>query len=284
MKTNTDHYFTGKNRHKPCEDYAFSGLEPVPYLLVADGCSSSTGSHIGAMLLTLAARAHIREHLAGPNPQTEPGYDAFGNAVIHRAASMADSLALPYTVLDATLLAALLIGDAVCVYVYGDGMVAARRRSDGALRTAEVHFETNAPYYLSYRLDEARDNGYRETLDRPKTVRRSLIFEDDDILSAPFDAPVRFTFPVDEFAMIALASDGVSSLVDTRQTTEGGLSSDDVIAELTAFKNFNGEFVQRRARRAVNGWEKRGGILYDDLSVAAMIIQEPGEESGEATP
>lgn len=284
MKTNTDHYFTGKNRHKPCEDYAFSGLEPVPYLLIADGCSSSPGSHIGAMLLTLAARAHIRKHFAGPDPQTEPGYDAFGNAVIHCAASMADSLTLPYPVLDATLLVALLLGDTVYAYVYGDGMVAARRRSDGALRAAEVHFETNAPYYLSYRLDEARNDRYRAVLDRPKTVRRPFIFEDGDILSAPFDAPVRLTFPVDELGMIALASDGVSSLVDTRQAVDGWLSSDDVIAELTAFKNFNGEFVQRRARRAVGRWERGGVVLYDDLSIAAMVIREPEGKPGDAEP
>jgi len=50
MKLCTDHYRTGKSRHKSCEDYTLSGSDPMPYLIVCDGCSSSPQTDIGAML------------------------------------------------------------------------------------------------------------------------------------------------------------------------------------------------------------------------------------------
>ena len=49
----------------------------------------------------------------------------------------------------------------------------------------------------------------------------------------------------------------------------GPVNSGEILRDLAGFRNFNGEFVKRRARRAVNDREKRSQVNTDDLSVAA---------------
>ena len=47
----------------------------------------------------------------------------------------------------------------------------------------------------------------------------------------------------------------------------------DILPELTAFKNVNGCFVQRRLKRANATFEKHGVNHYDDISIGALIWQ-----------
>jgi len=264
MQINSDHYFTGKSRHKPCEDYAFSGLTPVPHILVSDGCSSSPGSHIGSMLLTLAARQQI--HRLEKN--CVPDYRAFGDAVIRRAARFARPMDLPSTALDATLLMAVYLNKTVHVYVWGDGFVAARRRDTQEFRHMEIVFTTNAPFYLSYGLNHERRQHYDRTLDLPKIIYTGS----GETQLLRYDDPVFYEFAADEFSCVMLASDGVSSFMDAEKGKP--VDSGEILRDLAGFRNFNGEFVKRRARRAVNDREKRSQVNTDDLSVAAIYMLE----------
>lgn len=259
MKLCTDHYRTGKSRHKSCEDYTLSGSEPMPYLIVCDGCSSSPQTDIGAMLLAVSARNHIREMMAD-NP-IPPDYYALGNNVIRRAAASASLLEIPQYSLDATLLAAICTGGHVFVYVYGDGFVITKDSSGVHIR--EIRFESNAPYYLSYLLNEDRRNAYQRESDTPK------IIADGQTVNLAYHAPVFFDFQADQLSMLMLGSDGLSSFTDMQGHP---LSAHEVISEFIAFKNFKGEFVKRRAKRAITDFEKRLVINTDDVSVAAMLL------------
>jgi hypothetical protein len=259
MKLCTDHYRTGKSRHKSCEDYTLSGSEPMPYLIVCDGCSSSPQTDIGAMLLAVSARNHIREMITSDS--VPPDYHTFGHEVIRRAAASAALLGIPQPSLDATLLAAVYIGGHVFVYVYGDGFVITTGR-DG-VHIHEIRFESNAPYYLSYLLNQDRRNAYQRELDKPK------IIADGQTINLPYHAPVFFDFQADELSLLMLGSDGLSSFTDMQGNP---LAAREVIEEFIAFKNFKGEFVKRRAKRAITEFEKRLVVNTDDLSVAAMYF------------
>ncbi|GBC62801.1 Uncharacterized protein DENIS_3778 [Desulfonema ishimotonii] len=269
MKLNADHYFTGKNRHRPCEDYAVSGTEPVPYAILADGCSASPGSHTGAMLLALSARREVRRIFRRGAAQSVPDYEALGRAVIRRAARMARLADLPETALDATLMTAFVTAETVIVHAYGDGFIIAKRRGKPDLCVAEIRYETNAPYYLSYQTDRARNRRYGVEMDGAKVIQC-----DGESLRVGYDAPVCYRFPVREFSLVALASDGLASFADKIAPEKGLIPATDMIREFTAFRNFNGQFVRRRARRAVTTCEKRGVVSTDDISVAAIYAEE----------
>jgi len=262
MKMCTDHYRTGKSRHKSCKDYALSGSDPMPYLIVCDGCSSSPQTDIGAMLVAVSARNHIREMLSPDS--IPPDYHTFGNNVIRRAATAASLLEIPQYGLDATLLVAFCTGGHVFIYVYGDGFVIAKGRKGVDIR--EIRFESNARYYLSYLLNEDRRNAYQQELDKPKIIAQS----DGQRFSLAYHAPVVSEFRVDELSMLMLGSDGLGSFTDMQGHP---IAAHEVIEEFTAFKNFKGEFVKRRAKRAITDFEKRLVINTDDVSVAAMYFE-----------
>ncbi len=267
MFINADHYVTGKSRHRLCEDYAVSGLSPVPYLILSDGCSSSPGSHLGAMLLTRAAAGQIRKRFTEGKASA---YADFGRSVAYRAALMARLMELPETVLDATLMVAWCADDMVTVRVYGDGFITLVKSAETEPEVIEIAFETNAPFYLSYGLNTDRAAQYRREMEGVKRIRRG----DDPPASVAFDAPVEYTFPASEYTAVALASDGVGALTDRSAPEAGHISPDEVLGELTAFKNVNGAFVQRRARKAITSWEKRNIVTTDDLSFAALWLGE----------
>ena len=270
MLINTDHYVIGKNRHRPCEDYAISGLEPFPYVIVSDGCSSSPGSHIGAMLLTLAARRRMQEMIRAGEIFD---YEAFGKSAIGEAASVSRSLCLPDTVLDATLLIAWVTEDQISVFVYGDGFIIAKRPDESLPRIVEISFESNAPHYLSYQLDDARNRRYGIEMAGKKIIR-SLGNGFDESLSIAYDAPVQYCFPMQEFSTVLIASDGLSSFAGS----SGTVPAAELIREFTAFRNYAGEFLKRRAKRVITACEKKSVIQTDDVSLGAIYCS-PQEES-----
>jgi len=266
MIINADHYVMGKNRHKICEDYAISGMDPVPYAIVSDGCSSSPGSHIGAMLVTLAARRQMQEIIKAGEIFD---YEAFGKNVIGKASAISRSLYLPDTVLDATLLIAWITDSHVSVFVYGDGFVIAKHRDETRPRIMEISLESNAPYYLSYQLDKERNHLYGMEMQGKKIVR-SLGNGLDESISLAYDAPVQYHFSMQEFSAVLIASDGLSSFAGS----SGSVPASDLISEFTAFRNYAGEFLKRRAKRVISGCEKKSLVQTDDVSLAAITETE----------
>jgi hypothetical protein len=73
--------------------------------------------------------------------------------------------------------------------------------------------------------------------------------------------------PVDDFELLMLFSDGVTSF-------EGpGLAPNDVLQQLCAIKSHRGAFVERRCRRFLGKYcRTRNWVHQDDLAVAALHL------------
>ena len=261
-----DCFFSLAKTHIVCQDYAAVGAEPLPHLVVCDGCSSSPDTDIGARLIAKSAQKALR-HALGAENAALPSYQAFGAATLANAVTAADCLALPRSALDATLVVAVLRQEIITVFMYGDGYLAAVTPS-GDIERVGVAFAGNMPYYLNYWSDEPRKSLYAP---QPEDGRQAITMTTNrtrDVL--PHDAPLKWTFPADQYRLIALLSDGVSAFC--QQETNQPLPVEYVLRDLLAYKTTTGEFVKRRAKRLLKEYEKQGIFPADDVAVAAIIL------------
>ena len=56
----TDIFLEIGAQHKICEDYIVHGDDPVPYIILADGCSTADDTEMGARILCHLAKQYIR--------------------------------------------------------------------------------------------------------------------------------------------------------------------------------------------------------------------------------
>jgi hypothetical protein len=268
---NLDAYFTIARQHFICEDYALTAFEPIPHIIVCDGCSSSACTDVGARILAASASKTLREHFEEESHEALPSYTEFGYSVANRARHVNDLLGLPANALDATLLLALPYHRQIHVYAYGDGYILTRDL-EGHVRTINMSFARNMPYYLSYWLDKSRREDYVSANDDGNGVLtiREIQTEGADMRQANYDEELNFSFDIQSFSAIALASDGVSSFM----SVEGQQKIPDsaIIEQLLAYKTTKGDFVKRRVRRMLKTYEKQGIYLTDDLAVATLLI------------
>jgi hypothetical protein len=107
---NTDFYLERGKDHAICEDFAAAGLvDGSGFAMVSDGCSSSKEVDFGSRILVHAARDNLLPLLA-----SRASFDVvgFGEATIAKAGKVIGCFAaLPVSVLDATLLLALVRPD-----------------------------------------------------------------------------------------------------------------------------------------------------------------------------
>lgn len=237
------HYRIGY-RHAVCQDYACHGFEPLPYAIVADGCSGSPDSDIGARLLARQAARHIAAFATADHWATV-------RRCVTLATAQARRLGLASTALDATLLIAVWTPQRVRVRLYGDGWLVQRQR-DGQQRLYGLSYSGNTPFYPAYLTDPARLAQYHAA------APVLHIRHDTQTTAQPFDTPVMFDFDPAELTLLALATDGLETF--TNEPTA-------IAAELTAFPNLNGPFVQRRLRRALADSRLRHA---DDLALAVL--------------
>lgn len=262
-----DSFFTIARQHLICQDYAIAAVEPFPLLILSDGCSSSRDTDIGSRLLVKSAQKILCSAL---KTGAFPSYQELGAAILANAVAAADCLALRRSALDATLLIAMFSGDAVTVMMYGDGHLATIRR-DGGLEYVSVSHNDNMPYYLNYWTDEPRKRQYwaenRDGKDAVTITTHSG--QQQETRLSDYDAPLVWTFPVSEYRLVALCSDGVAafSSIETGQI----VPVEQMLEGLLAFKTTAGEFATRRAKRLLKELDKQGIYPADDLSVAAML-------------
>ena len=264
--------------HTVCEDYARVVPHPErPHIVVADGCSASKDTDIGARFLALAASAYVS---AFPDSiALEP------KAILLAAERLARECGLPQTSLDATLLMARLVPkengtqcDTIRVTCFGDGAVACRRRATAEIVLTTISFPRGAPYYLSYLLCAERYRALvRHGLER--VVRRAVIHPgelearqsgEEIEAGSRVDVAITIDVPLAEYDLVALFSDGVETFVDRSAEQPQRVPVESVIAELLAFKNYHGRFVERRMRRFLRQTRERGWVHEDDLSLAVL--------------
>jgi len=258
-----DCYYTKGVTHKVCEDYITQGDTPIPFIVLSDGCSASPNSDVGAQILTLTARQMLEKTTAWPLD-----YFDFGQQLISTAFKVTEELQVPNEVLDATVMLAFLHENDIMVHVYGDGCLLFKDH-DGNVGTIEIVFTHNAPYYLTYWINEERLLEYATFEQKPLVITDSVNGQSEP---KPFQTQLVFCLPLKKFKVIAIASDGASHCVDTRQKIIVPLY--EVANHLLAFKNLTGEFVKHHTKNALEDYAQQGIYPVDDLSIGVFVNEK----------
>lgn len=259
---NVDHFTKGKAEN--CQDYALSGLQPFPYAIIADGCSSTQYSDVGSMVLAHAARyvlGRFADHVISD-------YAAFGKAVLAQAENVANTLGRPKNILDSTLGVVWKSPAGVDFRFYGDGIFFYLTQA-GDLWFDKIEFQNNMPYYLRYWSDPESRVCYQQQT-KTQSIERYCNGELQDTFINNADVPVRFVNQ-SQPRIAGVASDGFGSLFD--KESEKLLEIGRVMKEATAFKNKAGEFVIRRLRRMLVDYEKNGIKQLDDIAMAVINLE-----------
>lgn len=265
--------------HNVCEDYILSGMLPIPYIIISDGCSSSDNTEIGARILCHLAKQYINyraDYLVD-----DLNIEDMGNWIAHNAELISRQLGLPTRCLDATLIVAIANEFQIQIVFFGDGFVYSIGKDDSVIisNLDQIKYEQNAPYYLSYRIDPFRANLYHQMRNNIKIVTKYEIngdiksVENDESLFA-YDMPIFLKFDRKKFSSIFISSDGLESFIVPH--LEGQIKIDPFSLmkdEFSQLKNTVGEFLKRRCKRAISNLEKEREIIhYDDFSIGAFLL------------
>lgn len=271
MNLMLDSYYTIGRMHRFCQDYGCQGLQPFPYLILADGCSASPNSDLGARLLVLNARQMLPRFVSAADASERLAHHwRLGRRIVRRAARQARVLGLSDGILDATLLIAWCDGATVHIHLYGDGCIAVRR-ADGGIATLQIEYAENAPYYLSYLLHPQRWQFYQEAIGDPALAQSVSYWNEagETTRREPFDTPSVFSFDLVAFPVVAIATDGLDSFVDAETSQKLDLLT--VAREMLDFRNLDGAFVQRRLRETLIEYAQRRVFCCDDIGFGAFV-------------
>jgi len=292
---NTDSYYETGSSHIICEDYALAGQinEHISYAIVCDGCSSSPNTDVGARMVALAAVEFLTGYYydkdsieeEGGSLRFQPFLLRLKDAVVFSLQLIKDVLSLEDTCFDSTLLIALSDGKNSHVYMYGDGAYIAEMKN-GDLSFVNVNFESNAPYYVSYFMDEKRHQDYKHSFGENKIVKKLTTMKSGgDVEESSEDAKFYYEFlQLDNHhslytwcssvlscpKRISVVSDGITSYTKSGEKVE----PIEMAKKYFAYKNLKGEFVKRRMKRVKKDCEKEDLAHYDDISVATINIEK----------
>jgi hypothetical protein len=262
---NIDTFLKIGDSHKVCEDYIVSGNDPLSFIILADGCSSSDNTEMGARILCHLAKQYLKYRV---DYLHDLDYDKMGRWVIHNAEMTARHLGLQRSCLDATLIVSYELDGVVTVFMYGDGVVVAKSE-DGTIQCDWIEFTGNAPYYLTYLIDEFRDEIYYQNKNS-KGLHQSIESVEASIVNElAYDAKVVLQYSINAHPNIFICSDGIQSFIEKDPSKNNILPMQKVLPEMMAFKNVKGEFLKRRLKRALKSLNNDGFVHYDDLSIGA---------------
>ncbi|MCB1918486.1 MAG: protein phosphatase 2C domain-containing protein [Candidatus Competibacteraceae bacterium] len=267
-----DSYYTIGKLHLFCEDYVGQGWQPLPYVILADGCSAAPDSDLGARLLVLTARRLLpRFALKGYDlAERTVRHWSLGRRIIRRAARQVRDLGVDTAVLDATLLIAWCDGEAIHSHLYGDGCIATRQ-ADGSVRAIQIEYAENAPFYLSYLLDAKRCALYCEAVGNAQMAQSIHEFGEGEatVRQAAFDAPIVFSFPLATFPTVAVATDGLHSLMNVE--TGKRVEILEVARRLLDFPNLEAGFMKRQIRSVLVEYGQQKVFNLDDVGMGVFV-------------
>lgn len=260
----TDSFFRKGFSHQICEDYALNSNDHLYAFIVSDGCSSSKHTDIGSRLLSWSAKEVIEsigEEIVNLSPAK------IGKLIIDKAYISVKNLNIPITALDATLMIGFVnkTKNQVQVFMYGDGALFFQN-SEGIITNKIIDYTENTPFYLSYLLNKER----KDIFDKKKQDKTITINGNIEISDNPYVET--FTFDIDKTKWILLTTDGVTNVFNTE--THLQIEQDEFNKEITTFKNFSGEFIKRRSKRAFKNLNKNNFDNNDDFSISGIFLGE----------
>ena len=257
MQIEIDSFYSKGAGHQVCQDYIITGTEPFPYIILADGCSSSPHTDIGARIICHKIK-RFYEHQLPINIKT----------VMHSCDEVRRFLNLPQECLDCTIIMCTLTSNTINIYIYGDGSYFIEF-NNGHYKYGNISFSNNAPFYPNYLINEQRKKNYPDN----KLITTHIINyggqEGNEISTFTGERASVSITPYYDFdtatriKSIMISSDGLSSF---------GLSFDKVYQYFSSFKTTKGEFIKRRAKRALKELADVGYHNYDDISIGGMYL------------
>ncbi|HEX3253145.1 MAG TPA: protein phosphatase 2C domain-containing protein [Pyrinomonadaceae bacterium] len=250
--------------HSLCQDYVIARND---YVILADGCSSSPDTDIGARLL---ARA-LDQCLSKTTEIEELHKDA-----ARLALDWANTISLPPQSVDATLMSIHVKGEDLIVACSGDGVIILESQT-GVLDVYAISSPSGYPFYPTYihqpdRLAELVNND--RCTKEIKDVRANNVTTTESLT-------VTFKLCVADYKYAAIASDGINSFSHTQQTANGkrveAVSLSDVLDEFWSFKNSHGAFVERRLKRFKKDTQAKGWQHADDLAIGVIHVRQDSQ-------
>lgn len=241
---NIDSFFSIGSTHRVCQDYTIHNDKQV---ILSDGCSSAQYSDTGARIL-----AHTASY-----------YSTFSyDWILHYAFKAAETIGLTNDCLCATLIKATANEANFVVEMSGDGTIISRRAVDGELEIFDIGFSSGAPYYLKYNFDGRQR--YLAEFGDEFSVNGEI--QPEGYLTTYPEGVIKKTYPFEEYDMVAIFSDGLSSF----QNKSGHYPMEEVLREAMAIKGFAGSFVQRRCRKMLEKLKNDDCFNTDDFSMGAI--------------
>jgi hypothetical protein len=285
---NTDsHFVIGMNhvnQNSPCQDHALSGMiGDALFAVVSDGCSSGRHTDIGARVITCAAVTSIKECAAVIPIKDLP--ESIHQLIFEKSQNIASVIGLENQDLLATCVYAVVTPDGGFVHILGDGHVVLKFK-DGTIRFISANWQNNTPYYPADRrkkdfiVEHTKTEMGNNSL-CINTITTTADATGEEKILVPIEAAVKgYVIPltiheIENLEAVVVASDGFESF------KKEGLIVDSVhIAKpLTAFKNWEGEFVKRRLSMGLRTLAKELTFPGDDVAMAAIHITDKTEIS-----
>ncbi len=270
-----DVFYAIGSTHHVCQDFAVANGE---FVILADGCSSAEQSDWGARLLVKACHNVIKER----SKPLSMDFPVLKDAVLTLANSYVKTLDLNQDCLAATLLCAYKSdkGNVINAFITGDGFIIAHHKKADNLMVMFHNYETGAPYYLYYSLNEGLRKSYFDNFGTGKFEVENRIVGGGGhqffVTSKPLDEAkfIHYVFPVDEYDMVAVVSDGLKSFVQqvkgTTSIQNQSIEYMDVVKDLVGFKSATGQFVHRRCQKVMRDYAAKGIRHTDDFSMGVI--------------
>jgi hypothetical protein len=277
---NSDSLFLIGDTHDVCQDYVSNkNSGGKSYVVLADGCSGSRDSDVGARILVKTHELYIPDVNVMDFHEYAQKADGLYTHIIEETAANAHALELDPMSLDATVMSIVSNknGDFM-VTSYGDGVVALGRR-DGAIEVYSVSYKEGFPNYLSYRLNQNRMDRFKAKTGNYKEITLDIMEPGKPTQTSKYKSSVMLDIYLgsqEKYLWVAVMSDGVQSfteriVTDTVRTNEI-VPLRDVLEELLAFKNFQGTFVRRRVNRFMEVCETKKWSHSDDFSIGVVYL------------
>lgn len=277
---NVDCAFRMGKAHLVCQDYAAGTAGEFPCVVLADGCSGSPDTDIGARLLVKTAQRFAPDL---PNPCQEEfcgRLETYHNRGVQAARLMGEDLCLSDMALDATLLTLAVRDGSWFASLFGDGAVAAKVRGQDAFEVTVVSYPGGYPYYPNYLADPERRKTLLTQENSGRVVETFQISQQDEQELCSETYPADFHChtiqgELADYEWVAVLSDGIHSFTEVRDTPTGRTNAPVplavVLRELLAFKTSGGQFAQRRMQKFQQQCAARGWQHHDDVTMGVIM-------------
>lgn len=241
------YYQIGKD-HKVCEDYAISGTDPFPFVIVTDGCSSNQHTDIGSRIIASMTKKNLEYF----HPES---YMDFLKKVIFQSKTVATIMGLDKDCLYSTLLLIVKFDEVVYALMVGDGCIIYKENDE--IKSIVHEYKDNYPYYPIY------INSDIDTTNKGLVVKENISKQD-----LPFDTINLYTFNSNNLDWILCSSDGLFSFTNGSEL----LNFSVLVEQVSDLKSFTGEFLERKMKRITKNMSKNGFYNSDDWSLGGIYL------------